>query len=151
MTLSCINARQENCKRFPCWFIQDTCLLTQFANGHFETSGGMIRDFFYILLTVHLDITSGRWPTWHTVLLYNILISILHVSSKYMLIIRRSNCTNTPSGIVTLCKWPSGMQVELDLHTGWSLTESHYTRCCINTIDLLMMSTCLLESCRGLK
>jgi len=29
------------------------------------------------------------------------------------------------------------MQVDkeyLDLHTGWPLTESDYTRCCINTI-----------------
>jgi len=25
----------------------------------------------YIFLTVHLDITSGRWPTWRTVILYN--------------------------------------------------------------------------------
>ena len=29
----------------------------------------------------------------------------------------------------------------LDLHTGRSFTESDFTRCCINTIDLLMMST----------
>ena len=46
------------------------------------------------------------------------------------------------------------MQVEqelLDLYTGWPLTESNYTRCCTNTTDLLMMSTCLLETCRGLK
>jgi hypothetical protein len=31
------------------------------------------------------------------------------------------NCINTASGIVTLCKWPNGMQVEqflLDLHAG---------------------------------
>ena len=31
------------------------------------------------------------------------------------------NCINTTSGIVTLCKWLSGVQVEqelLDLHTG---------------------------------
>ena len=44
-------------------------------------------------------------------------------------------CINTASGIVTLCKWPSGMLVEqflLDLHTGRPLTESDYTRCCIN-------------------
>ena len=47
-----------------------------------------------------------------------------------MLIIRRSNCTNKASGIVTVCKWPSGMQVErepqfpLDLHTGRPLTDS---------------------------
>ena len=34
---------------------------------------------FWILLTVHLDITSGRWPTWRTILyilLYNRFISI---------------------------------------------------------------------------
>jgi len=61
---------------------------------------------------------------------------------------------NTAFGIVTLCKWPSDMQVEqflLDLHTGRPLTESDYTRCSINTIDLLMMGTCLLETCRGIK
>jgi len=61
---------------------------------------------------------------------------------------------NTSSGIVTLCKWPSGMQVEeflLDLHNRRPLTEVDYTRCCINIIDLLMMSTCLLETCRGLE
>jgi len=34
--------------------------------------------------------------------------------------------------------------------TGWPLTESDYTRCSINTIELLMMSTCLLQTCRGL-
>ena len=51
----------------------------------------------------------------------------LHVSSNVVLIIRRSSCTNTASGIVTLCKWPSGMQVPLDLHTGRSLTDSDYT------------------------
>jgi len=66
------------------------------------------------------------------------------------------NCINTLSGIVTLCKLPPGMQVEqflLDMHTGRPLTESDYrpTRCCINTTDLLMMSMCLLETCRGLK
>ena len=46
----------------------------------------------------------------------------------------------------------AGMQVEhflLDLHTGRLITESNYNRCSINTIHLLMMSTCLLETCRG--
>ena len=64
------------------------------------------------------------------------------------------NCINTTYGIVTLCKWPSAMQVEkflLDLHSGRPLTESDYTRCCINTIYLLTMNTCLFETCRGLK
>ena len=61
---------------------------------------------------------------------------------------------NTASGIVNLCKWPSGMQVEkeiLDLHTGRPLKETDFNRCCINTIDLLIMITLLLETCRGLK
>jgi len=52
-----------------------------------------------------------------------------------MLIIRRSNCINTASVMVTLYKWPSSAQVEremqffLDLHTGRSLTETDHTRC----------------------
>jgi hypothetical protein len=32
-----------------------------------------------------------------------------------MLIIRRSNCIDAASGIVTLSKWPSGAQVEREL------------------------------------
>ena len=58
-----------------------------------------------------------------------------------MLIVRRSNCINTAFGIVTLSKRPFGVQVEkelkeflLDLYTGRPLTESDYTRCCINKI-----------------
>jgi len=39
----------------------------------------------------------------------------------------------------------------LDLHTGRPLTQSNYTRSCINTIVLLRMSTELLERCRGFK
>ena len=39
------------------------------------------------------------------------IICLLQSSTCFeqrMLIIRRSNCINTASGIVTLCKWPSG-------------------------------------------
>jgi hypothetical protein len=32
-----------------------------------------------------------------------------------MLIIRRLNCINTASGIVTLCRWPFGAQVAREL------------------------------------
>jgi len=89
---------------------------------------------------------SGKWPTWCTIpfFLWYVYFSPLHVSSNIVLIIRRSNSINAASGIVTLCKWPSGMQDEgfviqverepLDLHTGRPLTESDYTRCYINTI-----------------
>jgi len=35
-----------------------------------------------------------------------------HVSSSTLLIVRRTNCITTASGIVTLCKQPYIMQVE---------------------------------------
>ena len=40
-----------------------------------------------------------------------LFISSLHVSSITMLIIRRSNCINTSSGMITLCKGLLGMPV----------------------------------------
>ena len=63
--------------------------------------------------------------------------------SKAVLIIRRSNCINTASGIVRdrpVC----------NLHTGRSLTESTIPDAVLIQFDLLMMSTVLLETCRGL-
>jgi len=46
------------------------------------------------------------------------------------------------------------MQVKMelvDLHTGRPLTQSNYTRCCINSIVLLKMNTELLETNIGFK
>ena len=59
-----------------------------------------------------------------------------HVSSSTLLILRRTNCITTASGIVTLCKQPYSMQVEsaLNLHTVRLFTESDDTRGCGNTI-----------------
>ena len=51
-----------------------------------------------------------------------------HVSSSRLLILRRTNCITTASGIVTLCKQPYSMQVESGLL-------------------LLRMSSVLLETC----
>jgi len=57
-----------------------------------------------------------------------------------LLILRRTNCITTASGIVTLCKQPCSMQVEsglqsaLHLHTAWLLTEGDDTRGCGDTI-----------------
>jgi hypothetical protein len=48
----------------------------------------------------------------------------LHVSSITALFIRRSNCINTSSVMISLCKWLTGMPVTYTNHTGW----------CINTI-----------------
>jgi len=55
----------------------------------------------------------SQWPTWWTNFYYIPLH--VHVSSSILLILRKSNCINTESGIVTLSKWPSGAQVQKEL------------------------------------
>ena len=63
-----------------------------------------------------------------------------YVSSSTLLIIKRTNCITTASGIVTLHKQPYSMQVEsglqsdLHLHTVRLLTEGDDTRGCGDTI-----------------
>ena len=71
-----------------------------------------------------------------------------------MLIIKRLNCVDVASGIVTVSKWPSGAQVErelsLNLCTGRPLTDSDDTRCRINAIQPPDEERTMLETCRGL-
>jgi len=74
----------------------------------------------------------------------------LHVSSITVLIIRRSNCINTSSGMINLCKWLLRMPVL----TG--IPSSHLHRLIIPDdvliqFDLLTMSTVMLETCREMK
>ena len=63
-----------------------------------------------------------------------------HVSSSTLLIIRRTDCITTASGIVTLCKQSYSMQVEsglqsaLHLHTVRLFVKSDDTRGCGDTI-----------------
>ena len=52
-------------------------------------------------------------------------------------------CINTASGIVTLCKWPSGAP---DGHLQTVTTPDAV----LIQFDLVIMSTTLLETCRGL-
>jgi len=62
------------------------------------------------------------------------------VSCSTLLILRRTSCITTASGIVTLCKQPYSMQVESGLqsafrpHTVRLLTECDDTRGCGDTI-----------------
>ena len=88
-----------------------------------------------------------------------------------MLIIRRSNCINTASGIVFCVSDCPDVQVEkflLNLHSGrsltentipdavliqyagQSLTENNIPDAVLIQFDLLMMNTELLETCREL-
>ena len=63
-----------------------------------------------------------------------------HVLSSMLLILRRTNCITTASGIVTLCNQPynmqvgSGLQSALHPHTVRLLTEGDDTRGCGDTI-----------------
>jgi len=71
-----------------------------------------------------------------------------------MLIIRRSVCINTASGILVVffasdrpvCRLNHFI---LNLHTGPSLTENTIPDAVLIQFYLLMMSTELLETCRG--
>ena len=94
-----------------------------------------------------------------------------------VLIIRRSNCIiqrlvlshsvggrlvhrlresplSTASGIITLCRWLSGAQVEREsthnLCTRRPPTVCDDTRCCIIQFGLLMMGKTVLKTCRGI-
>ena len=76
----------------------------------------------------------------------------LHVSNITVLIIRRSNCINTSSGVIYLC----GCLVLLVRRDLTSIPSSHLHRLIIPDdalvqFDLLMMSTVMLETCRELK
>jgi hypothetical protein len=74
----------------------------------------------------------------------------LHVSSITVLIIRRSNCVNISSDMISLCKW----QVCRSGGNSWpayqAVTQTNHTRWLIQ-FDLLMMSTVMLETCRKMK
>jgi hypothetical protein len=85
--------------------------------------------------------------------LFHVFIYSFHLSTCFehqVLIIRRSNCINTLSGMISLCKWLLGMPVS-SLLTG--IPSSHLHRLIIPDdvllkFDLLMMSTVTLETCR---
>ena len=73
-------------------------------------------------------------------------------SSSTLLILRRTDCITTASGIVTLCKQPYSMQVEsglqsaaVHLHTVRLLTEGDDTRAVLIQL-VLKMSSVLLET-----
>jgi len=71
-----------------------------------------------------------------------------HVSSSTLLILRRTNCITTASGIVTLCKQPYSMQVEktMALHRG--LTSA---RACVCVCVSVCLSVCLCNYGTGLE
>ena len=77
-----------------------------------------------------------------------------HVSNSTLLIIRRTNCITTASGIVTLCKQPYSMQVESGLRRADStrilygcLQRVTIPQAVVIQLVLLMMISVLFETC----
>ena len=73
-----------------------------------------------------------------------------HVSSSTLLIIRRTNCITTASGIVTLCKQPYSMRVDSGLQSCilyGCLQRVTIPEAVVIQLVLLRMSSVLLETC----
>ena len=86
--------------RFTLFYNTFITVLYMFRATPCSSSGGTIVLIQHLLLSLSV---SGC-PVYF--ILQYVYYSPLHVSSNAVLIIR-SNCTNTASGIVTFCKWPS--------------------------------------------
>ena len=108
-------------------------------------------DYFHIVLKIHgLKFLVNNQPD----ALFHEFIYSFHLSTHFehqVFIIRRLNCINTSSGMISPCKWLLGMPVRNSLLTG--IPSSHLHRQIIPDdvliqFDLLMMSTMMLETCR---
>ena len=87
--------------------------------------------------------TTDRWPTWHTILLYNTIISILNMFRANSAHHQEISCINTASGIVILCKWPSGMQFEKEILCTFStcIADGHLQRVTIPDAVLIQLTS----------
>ena len=77
---------------------------------------------FDVFLTVHhsIDFFSNyqlNAQFFYFSTIYMLHYAPQHVSNSTLLIIRRTNCITTASGIVTLCKQPCSMRVESGLQS----------------------------------
>ena len=89
----------------------------------------------------------------HKFLFYNKFIIFLYMFRALVLIIRRSNCIIqhlVSSHSVGGRPVRRLRESSLNLRTGRPPTECDGTRCCIKQFDLLLMSTTVLETCRGI-
>ena len=76
-------------------------------------------------------------------------VSLFHSSTcfeHHVLIIRRSKLYYTSSGIITLCRWPSGAQVESPLNLSGAQVESCLNLSCAQVESSLNLSGAQVES-----
>ena len=116
----------------------------------------IIRSFFYILLTVHLSISSDNDPTWCTLaLFFNMSTTILYMFRELHAHHQDVELYWYSIWYRPLIQWPSGAQVErigvLSQPVYRTATEREDdNKCCINTIQPPDDEHVMLETCRGL-
>jgi len=99
----------EECGPCPVFARYTLAFALQLRKKHEKTSVRVAGEcqLFYILLTVHLVMMLGEWPTWRTILFFA-FISILYR-------FRATSCSSSGESIVsiqhlvyvTLCRWPA--------------------------------------------
>ena len=161
------------CPLFLSCFKQTLIFSTALPNKHIKTSNFIkIRpvgaelfhagertdghDEFWCFVESQYNLSN--WPTHCTNSCF--IISLLYSSTcfeHYYAHHQEVRLYYTACGIVTLCRCPSGAQVEsrlmstLNLRIGRPPTVCDDTRCCIIQSDLQMMSTVVLETCTGIQ
>jgi hypothetical protein len=83
--------------------------------------------------------------------LFHVFFYLFHLSICFeyqVLIIRRSNCINISSGMISLFKWLLGTPVKRELQ---SVTQTNHTRWWINKIRSPDDEHLMLETCREMK
>jgi len=90
-------------------------------------------DFIFCWPCISLQILGNNQldALFHVFIYLFIYFMSLHVSRVTALIIRRSNCINTSSGMISLCKWLLGMPVTRELQYNsiswwWALWRSKH-------------------------
>jgi len=84
---------------------------------------------------------SGKWPTWRTI---SSIICLFESSTCFEQLrahLQEDNCFNTTSGIITV--------LVAYRYTGPPLTQSDYTRSCINPLKAELNPICYLPALLG--
>jgi hypothetical protein len=120
---------------------------TLFVSGHSEIKHILISVTSVMSRLVSINQLNAQF-------LYSIMVYILHYNPRHilsntMLILRRSNCIVTASGIVTLCKWPYSAPFSTGALNG-RLQRVTIPDAVTIQFNLLRMSTVLLKTCQRL-
>ena len=144
-----INTNQMSIHFFPVMHLYalHLCLLKLWcflASSCYKTTPHNI--FLNVLLTVHIGTTLGKWPTWCKITLCNTFIIII----LYMF---RATLCSSSGGQIVLIQHLIYYSLQVTVPCAGctcTLDRCKCTDAVLIQFDLLMMSTELLKTCRGL-